>query len=483
MMRLQIVDEPHLAFHKNNLHVDIRAGLTTFGAFDKGSIGVPIPIRLGVIGTTATVDGVRDWLEQCKNGVESAEKKLTALRPSFPGMTQQVFGTSLELSDTATRTITRHGLTSALGKSDPLQQLVETFLDHARDLAAKTGLHVLVIAPPSEVFALGDTPRATGVDPPMDELQEPAPEQQAPQPSPLNFHDLFKAQAIDLPLPCQLLRPDTYGSPSASRIRDRKLQDKATTAWNFHTALYYKAGGVPWRLARQSSTLTTCYVGVSFFKSVTGDKLMTSVAQVFDERGEGLIVQGGSASYDKDDRSPHLSRDDAHDLLADGLATYRREHKTMPARLVMHKTSSFNADEKEGFTQAARDEKLEVLDLVTVRRSGVRVLRAGDSPMVRGTAMLFDDKSGIVYLKGTVPFFQVYPGAYIPRAIEFVRQDGETNASELARELVALSKLNFNNTQFDTGDPITVRAARRVGDILKHVPSNKKVNSRFRYFT
>jgi hypothetical protein len=482
-MKLQIVEEPQLAFHQNNPHVDIRAGLSTFGVFDKGSAGVPVPIRLGVIGTTATVDGVRDWFEHCKNGVVSDEKKLIALRPPFPGMTQQVFGTSLELSDTATRTITRHELMAALGKPEPLQHLVETFIDHARDLAGKSGLHVLVIAPPHEVFALGDARGTQVADPPIDELQEPAPEQKAPLPSPLNFHDLFKAQAIDLQLPCQLLRPDTYGSSSGPRSKSRRLQDPATTAWNFHTALYYKAGGVPWRLARQPSSLTTCYVGVSFFKSVAGDKLMTSVAQVFDERGEGLVVQGGSANYDKDDRTPHLSREDAQQLLADGLATYRREHKTMPARLVMHKTSSFNAEEKAGFTRAAQDEKLEVLDLVTIRRSGTRVLRAGDSPMVRGTAMLFDETSGIVYLKGTVPYFQVYPGAYIPRAIEFIREEGETNAAELARELVGLSELNFNNTQFDTGDPITVRAARRVGDILKHVPDGKKVNSRFRYFT
>jgi hypothetical protein len=482
-MKLLIIEEPQLAFHQNKVHIDIRAGLSTFGAFDKGSVGVPVPIRLGVIGTTATVDGVRDWLERCKNGVDSDEQKLTALRPSFPGMTQQVFGTSLELSDMATRTITRHELTAALGKSNPLARLVETFMDHARDLASKSGLHVLVVAPPPEVFALGDAPQPSVVDPPIDELQEPAPQQDAPQPSTLNFHDLFKAQAVDLQLPCQVLRPDTYGSHSVVRNRARRLQDKATTAWNFHTALYYKAGGVPWRLARHPSRLTTCYVGVSFFKSMAGDTLMTSVAQVFDERGEGLIVQGGSASYDKDDRSPHLKREDAQELLAAGLATYRREHKTMPARLVMHKTSSFNTEEKKGFRQAAEDEKLEVLDLVAVRRSGSRVLRAGVSPMVRGTALLFDEKSGIVYLKGTVPYFQVYPGAYIPRAIEFALEDGETSASELARELVGLSKLNFNNTQFDTGDPITVRAARRVGDILKHVPSGKRVNSRFRYFT
>ena len=107
---------------------------------------------------------------------------------------------------------------------------------------------------------------------------------------------------------------------------------------------------------------------------------------------------------------------------------------------------------KRGFKRAAEDEKLEVLDLVSVRRSGARLLRAGDSPMVRGTAMLFDGKSGIVYLKGTVPYFQVYPGAYIPRALEFVRDDGETSASDLAHELVGLSKLNFNNTQFDSGE-------------------------------
>jgi hypothetical protein len=476
-MKLQIIEEPQLAFHDGQLHIDIRAGLARFGTFDKGGSGVPIPIRIGVIGTTATVDGVRDWLERCKDGVASDEERLKELRPAFPGMSQQVFGTSLELSDALTRTITRHELAAAIGSADPLPRVVETFIDHARDLAGKSGLHVLVVAPPKEVFDLGDPRRPSLPDAPIDESQEPPP---APT-STRNFHDLFKAQALELQLPCQVLRPDTYGASGATK--GRRLQDRATTAWNFHTALYYKAGGVPWRLARQPSALTTCYVGVSFFRSPSGDTLMTSVAQVFDERGEGLIVQGGSASYDKDDRTPHLSAHDARELLANGLATYRREHKTQPARLVMHKTSRFNDDEKQGFRQAAESHHLEVLDLVSVRRSGTRVLRAGESPMVRGSALLFDDASGIVYLKGTVPYFQVYPGAYIPRAIEFTREDGETSAGDLARELVGLSKLNFNNTQFDTGDPITVRAARRVGDILKHVPIGRKVTSPFRYFT
>ncbi|RKH42426.1 hypothetical protein D7X12_15660 [Corallococcus sicarius] len=31
--------------------------------------------------------------------------------------------------------------------------------------------------------------------------------------------------------------------------------------------------------------------------------------------------------------------------------------------------------------------------------------------------------------------------------------------------------MNWNNTQFDGGEPITVRAARSVGDIMKNLPS------------
>jgi hypothetical protein len=45
-MKLQIVEEPQLAFFQNDLHVDIRAGLSSFGAFDKGSAAVPNTIRM-----------------------------------------------------------------------------------------------------------------------------------------------------------------------------------------------------------------------------------------------------------------------------------------------------------------------------------------------------------------------------------------------------------------------------------------------------
>lgn len=477
-MKIHPIEEPLLQF-ADGTHVDIRAGLALHGAFDRGAANVPKPIGVGLIGTTATVDGVRDWIESCRMGVVSAERHLTELRPSFPGMLDNIFGTKLSLSDANMRAVSRHELATALSSPRPLSAVVDLFMAHARDLAARSGLHVLVIAPPVEVFALADSPHP-GQDAELDEAQDAEPEDA------LNFHDVFKAAALDLAVPCQLLRPDTYGGGSTRTRAGGKsasLQDLATRAWNFHTALYYKAGGVPWRLQRYSASLSTCYVGTSFFKSADGTRLLTSVAQVFNERGEGLIVQGGNARLDRDDRTPHLSADDAKKLLSDGLASYRREHKTMPARVLVHKTSYFDAKEIEGCRQAAQDQHVEFLDLVSVRRAGVRLLRAAIPAVQRGTALVFDEASGLVYLKGTVPYFRTYPGMYIPRGLEFTRDEGDSAPLDLAKELVELSKLNFNNTQFDSGDPITIRAARRVGDILKHVSVGRVVQSRFRYFT
>ena len=65
------------------------------------------------------------------------------------------------------------------------------------------------------------------------------------------------------------------------------MQDEATRAWNLHTALYYKGQRDPWRLLRHAIDLQTCFVGVSFYRRAEGERLLTSVAQVLNERRQG----------------------------------------------------------------------------------------------------------------------------------------------------------------------------------------------------
>jgi hypothetical protein len=172
-----------------------------------------------------------------------------------------------------------------------------------------------------------------------------------------------------------------------------------------------------------------------------------------------------------------LSEADAHALLKKAIEVYRLEHKTSPARVVIHKTSRVIPEEAAGFDTAAQEHGIDLVELLAVRRSLTRLLREGTYPPLRGAFLELQRGSGLLYLKGSVNFFETYPGLYVPRPLEFT-----TFRAELAREMMSLSKLNWNNTQFDGGEPITVRAARRVGDILKCVAEGGRVQPTFRFF-
>jgi hypothetical protein len=135
---------------------------------------------------------------------------------------------------------------------------------------------------------------------------------------------------------------------------------------------------------------------------------MASVAQVFNERGDGMVVRGGQAIFDKDDRQPHLNEGDAFKLLRSAVESYQDEHKTSPARIVLHKTSSFSPDEIAGLKAAAETERIEIMDLVWVRRSWLRLYRTKIYPPLRGVWLRLGDREGIVYLRGSVTFFATY---------------------------------------------------------------------------
>jgi len=301
-----------------------------------------------------------------------------------------------------------------------------------------------------------------------------------------DYHDMLKARAMGLRKPIQIVRPSTY-DPSQRRKskkseRYQSQQDEATKAWNLHTALYYKAGGTPWRLIRESSSLDTCFVGVSFYKSLDEKTLRTSVAQVFNERGEGVIVKGGTAQLSKEDRQPHLSARDAEELLRAALMRYRGEHKNFPARLVMHKSSSFNDAELEGFSAALASEGIFQADLVSIGSSLTRLSRGNIYPPLRGTVLSLTDSEHVVYTKGSVDFFQTWPGAHAPapRLVRFA--EVENSARFLIGEILALSKMNWNNTQFDGAEPITLRAARQVSSVLRYCDDSKPIESRYSFY-
>jgi hypothetical protein len=293
----------------------------------------------------------------------------------------------------------------------------------------------------------------------------------------LNFHDVLKALCIAASAPIQVIRARTWRGGAG-------VEDEATRAWNLMTALYYKCGGKPWRLARPRHHRARCFVGISFSRGEKADQLHTSVAEVFNELGDGVIVRGARARRFGKDKQPHLTEKDARKLLDDALARYRDHHGAPPAEITIHKTSSFSDPEKRGFLKAVDEAGLHSCDLLWLTDSEDALLVRGASnyPPMRGTLLELDENDYALYTHGSVPYYKTYPGMYIPRPVGIRPAQTERDITEIAAEILALSKLNWNRARMDARKPITLLTSKRVGEILRHVEPGVGEAARYAYY-
>ncbi len=478
-MNIDFLDEPELEFGTGR-HIDIRYGLMNYGPLDIEDKLSPRNLKVGIIGSPETVEALSNWLEKCKSGIDGKQSRQRNLFPRFPGFRDDnQLKTSIVLDSQLCRTIPDHEfdkLRPLGGSPIGIQRAVAIFEDEIKSLLEKELPTVVLCALPISLLKWQGT--AAGIAE-ADE-REPAPKS-------LDFHHLLKARAMRANVPIQIVLPMTYDEkkrlPQKLRpIRVRTSQDEATRAWNLHVAMYYKSGGIPWRLPRSSSDFTVCYVGISFYESLDKERLLSSVAQVFNERGEGVIVRGGTARIGKEDRQPHLDIDASRSILISAISTYKKEHHTNPARVVIHKSSAYSDDEANGFLEAASSLQLNSLDLLSLSDCSLRLFRDGLYPTLRGTLLHLDQRTQVLYTRGSVDFFSTYPGLYAPQTLAIKINRAEQTAKKLAQEIFSLTKMNWNNTQFDGFEPITLRAARQVGKILKYVPETEDIKSRYSFY-
>jgi argonaute-like protein implicated in RNA metabolism and viral defense len=195
-----------------------------------------------------------------------------------------------------------------------------------------------------------------------------------------------------------------------------------------------------------------------------------------------MILKGGDATMSDLDNQPHLSKEDIRSLLLKVLQDFRAEHKHLPARIVVHKTSNFDSNELNGCHEALDTLDVSSCDLLTVRSSSIRLFRKGQYPPLRGTFLELDAQHSVLYSRGSIDFYQLYPGMYVPRSLAIVRYDAEQSPHQLASEILALTKMNWNNTQFDSAFPITIKAARQVGRILKYASSVQQIQRGYAFY-
>jgi hypothetical protein len=290
---------------------------------------------------------------------------------------------------------------------------------------------------------------------------------------------MIKSICKEYDVPVQIIRPSTtrpYNPEKPAR------EDDATVFWNLVVAMFYKANHIPWRV--KGLMQDTCYMGISFFRDRDDfSTVKTSLAQIFSLNEEGYVMKGSKAYVDENN-APHVSRTEALRLITRAIEVYKRNNEDRPPRrIVIHKTSRFNEDELEGFKAGAAD--VHKLDLVAFGTRDIKLMRWGKEPPVRGTMVRLPDSSVLLYTFGFIPYLDVYPGPRVPSPLEILEHHGETDIETICREIMSLTKLNWNNAKFCSKAPITIAFARRVGSIIRESPpadDKDEVGSKLKHF-
>lgn len=497
MMNFDYLQEPKLQFGDYFEHEDTKTGLAEFGPFGKNIPGLHrSSVKLGFIGTRETIDDAVDWIEKCGSFIESEnietvkakavesgffdsldlitddyDRYHKILNRDFIGFNMDSnFECSFQVNPRWKRFLDTRELDSILeteNKVERISALVDFIDDKITSLTQTDPTpDIIIIALTSEMSEKADTVRITGN-------------------FFLNLRRAIKARAMnqEMPIPVQLIRPRTVHGKG-------DVQEIATRAWNFCTAQYYKAGGIPWRPTTLEQD--TCYVGVSFYVAQDIDSALTmrsSVAQAFDYLGQGLILRGDQFEWDSDSlgAAPHLTKDAARSLISRVLEEYIKVRGIPPKRVVIHKSSEFwgsnrgDFNEVDGFYEGIDDIYRCESDFVTLRQTGIRLFREGKYPPMRGTYFSIG-QDHFLFTMGFIPYLETYPKPYVPEPWQIAQHIGGSSPKTLFQEVLALTKMNVNNCAFADGTPITISFSEKVGEIMKHIPEDGKIQSSYRFY-
>lgn len=514
--RFHFIEEPKLVFADGQRAQDPHDGLALFGAVDQRS-GLP---SHAVIGTQRGLELWNNWCETLNQSAACEDPSRHRPWPPYPGF-EVAFGSAwptparaygldpdalerdASLADRNARTyaVTNHYLKFAkdMAKLDEKPSVVICVVP---DVVHRNCRSQTWVSDPSDTPKSADErrllwrvlkDRKTGqarMFPETDPFSTDDPILEQYDFSP-DFRRQLKARMMDHELPVQIVKEATLditdnirrGVPGSNPLSDR--------LWNFSTGIFYKLGRKPWKLdtAREG----VCYIGLAYKQAGAG-RTACCAAQLFLDSGDGLVFVGDFGPwYSEEKKEFHLTRSAAREMLAGTLETYARQGGPKLREIFIHARSGLNSEEFMGFQEACPSG----VNLVGIRvrkdRLGIRlfrhdshpqVARRGMYPVVRGAFWQRGDREGFLFATGFKERIAAYDGWELPVPLSLTLQHGDAEMINVAKDILTLSKANYNACQLGESEPITIKYSDRVGEILLSNPElpREQWQHNFKYY-
>ncbi len=465
MFKIEHIDEPDLMFGidengNEGKAKDPRIGLIKYGPRTPEGKPHHISMRIGLIGDNYSINELQSFFQQMRERILPQKPKnsseLQKWKMPFAGLSSDSpLNISMNLQKRWRELITKEDIdkiVNAPNKNDAMEQTIKTIERKIDTIYGKeTPPDVIVICIPDEIYQKC----TSGSD-----------YKQKIQTEDSDLHNRIKLNSIIRKVPTQLIHPNT--------LRWKKTQDFSEVAWNLTVGLLYKSQkGHPWKLAEFE--LDTCYAGISFYIERKTRQSKASMAQVFLDSGESFILRADQLNDSMGDEQNHLTEEDAKNVVLKILKQYDDVRHCLPSRLVIHKTSNFWEEEKKGMLEASKGVK--TVDLITIEEG--HPLRLFNEkcvyPVLRGTLLTPPDKKEYyLFTNGFVSVLGTYQGYRVPRPL-VIRPDehSSTPIIDIAKEILAFTKLDWNSSQFCKRMPVTIQVSRSVGGVLAEQEAKK----------
>ncbi|WP_205619184.1 argonaute/piwi family protein [Christiangramia echinicola] len=479
------IEEPKLTFGYKQKMIDPRDGITLFGPNSNHKISGKI--NIGVIGTEISRERMISYLQKIHKPVESLDNDKA--RPMFPGL-EAAYGININFENIASINVPTEDIEEFLHYTDSHQRvhnLTNLFADKIFNYVRREENPVTIwfIVIPKEIYLYG---RPNSRIPSSDEnikiglkknernsqqvslfFQDENKKLQEAYKYQVNFHNQLKAKLLQEKIISQIIIEDKIAYEEIwddeTKIDSEKKFDSAK-AWNISTTLYYKCGGLPWKLGDVRNGV--CYLGL-VFKRLNEDanhKNACCAAQMFLDSGDGMVFRGNVGPWFNPAKNEfHLSKDDAFEIISQSLEAFKDYSGDYPKEVFIHAKTYFENAEWKGFTDATEG-KSKIIGIRIRDDSAFKLHRNFSYCVPRGSVMSINSDKAYVWTRGFIPRLQTQLGLEVPNPLSVEITRGESNIRDVCKDILALTKLNYNTCSYGDGIPVTLKFAESIGEIL-----------------
>lgn len=483
------IDEPSLTFGYGQKASDPRDGLTLFGPFFKDKIKGQI--NIGIIGPQKQREYLIEYLKSIHKPIFSLKNDVA--RPFFPGL-ESIFGVHINFNNVNEVEVPESEIITYLHYEDGHQRVhnltnlyAERLAKYSKEEESPVSMWFVVI--PDDIYKFGRKNSKIPKDSANIKIGLNKKERNSTQPSlfsdinerkeelqeayqfEINFHNQLKAKLLTDKIVTQIIRESTIAYDKIwtdeKKIQGERLFDTAK-AWNISTTLYYKIGGLPWRLGDVREDV--CYLGLVYKKLDNNDnnKNACCAAQMFLDSGDGMVFRGNIGPwYNPETKEYHISKNDALNLISQSLEAFKAKlgNGKYPKQIFIHAKTYFDDDEWEGFSEAVAG-KSEIVGVRIQATSAFKLYRQYRFCVPRGMTMITAENRAFLWTKGFIPRLQTQLGLETPNPISIEVTRGNEDIKQVCKDILALTKLNYNACIFADGEPVTLRFADSIGEVL-----------------